>query len=871
MAKEIVRQDVVQISFDITDNPLKDLLQELEEMKKIANGSVEGVEDSFKDLKDTTESVRKGFSDIAKEKFTSLKNSLKNTKDKLTDIAKHPIAKVTEGLKKIAQTSLSKLKTGLSTIKTKLTEIAKKSGELAWKGLKKMAGVSFKALVAGVGAAATAVGFLVKSSVSAYADYEQLIGGVETLFKDSASVVEKYANNAYKTAGLSANAYMETVTGFSASLLQSLGGDTKKAAEYADMAISDMSDNANKMGTSMESIQFAYQGFAKQNYTMLDNLKLGYGGTKTEMQRLVKEAAKLDKSVDRNSLSYGNIVKAIHAVQVKMGIYGTTAKEASTTITGSLNSMKAAWGNLLPALIKGGDQFDQCVDNLIESIVGVKNESGELEGGIINNLKPAIEKALSGVGRLIDSLAPIIAKEFPTLVSSLLPPLLSATTSIVQGLVKALPSILKTATNSMGTAVNGLTEAIISLLDISPQLVRIGVDLIDSLVDGVSQAIPTLIPALTDSAVRIIKSFAVQIPSMIDIGIDLIMTLAEGILSALPMLIDEAPKIITYLINAITTSLPRLVSMGIQLITQLINGLTANLPAILNSSSLIIDAVVAGLVQAIPFLLGSIPEIFGAFINGIMSVNWIDVGKTIIGSIWQGIKDLGFGLINGIKDLFSGKNSDLSDNGATAGSTYANGLIKTINNMPTPSDVVLQEKLGFDFAPAGTKSAETFVNSVTKEIGAMDLTNEGSDTVQGLINGMNSKKQAAVESARAIANAINGEYRKIQDIHSPSRVWEKFGAYQIQGNIKGIENNLPKLEATVQQAGVSSMPRYSPESSTTTNNRTTNTTYSPSFVLNMNGASATDSNKRKVKRWIQEAITETFDTMGRANPQLIEV
>lgn len=272
MAKEVVRQDVVQISFDIIDNPLKDLLQELEDLKKTANVSVEGVEDSFKDLKDTTKSVRKGFSDIAKEKFTSLKTSLKNTKDKLTDIAKTATTKAVTGLKKIAQTSLAKLKAGLAAVKTKLTEIAQKAGGAAWQGLKRLAGISFRALAVGIGAATTAVGFLVKSSVSAYADYEQLKGGVETLFKDSAGTVEKYANNAYKTAGLSANQYMETVTGFSASLLQSLDGDTAKAAKYADMAISDMSDNANKMGTSMESIQYAYQGFAKQNYTMLNCL-----------------------------------------------------------------------------------------------------------------------------------------------------------------------------------------------------------------------------------------------------------------------------------------------------------------------------------------------------------------------------------------------------------------------------------------------------------------------------------------------------------------------------------------------------------------------------------------------------------------------
>lgn len=202
-----------------------------------------------------------------------------------------------------------------------------------------------------------------KQAIAGYADYEQLVGGVETLFKDSSGVVENYANNAYKTAGLSANQYMETVTSFSASLLQSLNGDTAKSAQVADKAITDMSDNANKMGTSMESIQNAYQGFAKQNYTMLDNLKLGYGGTKSEMERLIADANKLakeqGKAGDMTINSYADIVEAIHLVQDSMGITGTTAKEASTTIQGSVNSMKSAWDNLLVGVADDNADF-QC-------------------------------------------------------------------------------------------------------------------------------------------------------------------------------------------------------------------------------------------------------------------------------------------------------------------------------------------------------------------------------------------------------------------------------------------------------------------------------------------------------------------------------
>lgn len=240
-------------------------------------------------------------------------------------------------------------------------------------GLKKIGSATVtvvKGIATGVAASSAAIGTLATAATKAYADYEQLVGGVETLFKDSADTVIANSQKAYQTAGMSANDYMETVTGFSASLLQSLGGDTVAAAQKADMAIIDMSDNANKMGTSIESIQTAYQGFAKQNYTMLDNLKLGYGGTKEEMERLLKDATKLS-GIEYDISSYADIVDAIHVVQTEMGITGTTAKEASTTISGSISSAKAAWQNLLVGMADDTQDLDTLVDNFFDSIVTV--------------------------------------------------------------------------------------------------------------------------------------------------------------------------------------------------------------------------------------------------------------------------------------------------------------------------------------------------------------------------------------------------------------------------------------------------------------------------------------------------------------------
>lgn len=282
---------------------------------------------------------------------------------------------------------------------------------------------------------------LAKTAVGSYADYEQLVGGVETLFKGSADQVQQYASQAYKTAGLSANEYMETVTSFSASLLQSLGGDTKAAADMADLAITDMSDNANKMGTDMSAIQNAYQGFAKQNYSMLDNLKLGYGGTQTEMFRLLQDAAGLNDEFARTAdfslnnkghleVGYADVVRAIHIVQDEMGITGTTALEAEHTISGSIASMRSAWANLVTGMADENADFDQLVQNFVDSAL--------IAG---DNLIPRIEQALIGVGKLIDGLAPVIAAKIPELAPIIIPPIIGAAGQVMAAVASALPSL----------------------------------------------------------------------------------------------------------------------------------------------------------------------------------------------------------------------------------------------------------------------------------------------------------------------------------------------------------------------------------------------------------------------------------------------
>lgn len=310
------------------------------------------------------------------------------------------------------------------------------------------------AATAAATAGTVAIGKLAQSAVSAYSDYEQLVGGVETLFKTSSATVMQYANNAYKTAGLSANEYMDTVTSFSTSLLQGLGGDTEAAAQIADKAITDMADNANKMGTDMASIQYAYQGFAKQNYTMLDNLKLGYGGTQAEMARLINDSGVLGDTMEVtaqtvNQVSFDKIIEAIHVVQERIGITGTTAQEASDTIQGSVSAMKAAWENLITGMGDENANADVLIENFVSSVETA-----------LNNLIPRLEVILSGIGELVTKLAPVIAEKLPGLMEALLPPLIQAAGLLIQGLAVALPDLLSVIMDAVHQSIDSIGEVL---------------------------------------------------------------------------------------------------------------------------------------------------------------------------------------------------------------------------------------------------------------------------------------------------------------------------------------------------------------------------------------------------------------------------
>ena len=527
------------------------------------------------------------------------------------------------------------------------------------------------AFLKGAAVAGGALTGLVGASVKAYADMEQNVGGIETLFKGSAEKVIKNAENAYKTAGMSANQYMETVTSFSASLLQSLGGDTEKAADVADMALTDMSDNANKMGTSMELIQNAYQGFAKQNYTMLDNLKLGYGGTATEMARLINDSGVLGDNMKVtaetvNNVSFDKMIEAIHKIQENMGITGTTSKEAASTITGSLNSAKSAFENF----ISGAGEISTVVDTFTTA---GKN--------ILNAVVEMAPQVMTGIVDLINGLIP----QIPTFLNALLPPLIQGVVGLVQGLVTALPQILTVLAQMLPTIITSLINGFIQIAN--------------SLATQLPTIIPIVINAILDGLLQILNN----IPMLVNAGIQLLVGLANGIVNAIPQLVERLPEIIEALINGITALMPTLATLG---------------PTIMIKLGW-------ALIKAIPQLVCKIPEIIVAMVKGFKDgiSDFVDIGGNLVKGLWQGISDKvdwvigkikGFGksILNGIKSFF-GIHSP-STEFAWIGKMNVIGLNEGMEDMKGTVENTFDDL--FDLSPQVKASAATYFSPQTNVV-----------------------------------------------------------------------------------------------------------------------------------------------------------
>lgn len=667
-----------------------------------------------------------------------------------------------------------------------------------------MKGIGSSAIKVGKGlavagaAAATAVTALVSKSVGAFADYEQLTGGVETLFGAGGRSVEEYAqsvgksvsdiqgkydslmsaqnvvlenaNKAYMTAGMSANEYMDTVTGFSASLISSLGGDTNKAADYANSALVDMSDNANKMGTDMESIKNAYQGFAKQNYTMLDNLKLGYGGTQEEMKRLLSDAEKL--TGQRYDISsFADITQAIHAIQTQMDITGTTAKEASTTISGSWGSLKAAFQNVLVGLTTGGDMFDQSLDALINTAVTFGQ-----------NIIPAIKGALSGVGYLIEGLAPVIGETIPPLINDLAPTLANSAVSLISSLV------------------NGLTQNATQFSECLSNMIIVAVA-------GISTVVPQLLDAASKIVSNLMQGLTNSMPQIVNGAVTLIEGLVNGLVNNIPLLIMGAVQLVASLANGLIANLPRIIDAGVNLITGIVSASYSMMPQIIQNGMQLVVNLAVGLVRAIPQLIAALPRITGAIVKGFKSVNWFDLGLQLIKSIWEGIKSIGSEMWNGVKEktseLWGGVKNVVSEKlnniksaydahgGGLKGATFA--AIEGVKEYyRTGYDAINQltgGKLGEVVNAVGEKM-EVVKGKFSEAFG--NVKNTVMTIFENIKNGITEKISAAVNKVKeifgSIADKVSEVWGKIKGIIKAPKIVQKGTV-----SIAGVSTPIPKL------------------------------------------------------------------------------
>ena len=534
--------------------------------------------------------------------------------------------------------------------------------------------------------AAAAIGKALSASISEGAALEQSLGGIETLFKDSADKVKANAAKAYQTAGMSANDYMELTTSFSASLLSSLAGDTSKAADVADMAMVDMSDNANKMGTNMEDIKNAYQGFAKQNYTMLDNLKLGYGGTKSEMERLLADAQKIS-GVEYNIDNLSDVYSAIHVIQGQLDITGTTAKEAATTISGSFNQMKAAAKNVMGEIALGmdvGPALNELANTIITFAVG--------------NLLPAVWNVISALPSAIVTFVTALGPQLLAAASGLIP-------QIASGITTGIPTLYQSAMRIMDQFNIGIQEQL-------PILLQNGVDFITNIVNGILQ----------------------NLPQVITMAGNIITYFANTIISMFPTVLSAGASLLLKLVNGIINNLPQIAQAAATAIVRFVASIGQNLPQILQSGITIIAKLAAGLIRAIPNLVGQIPAIISAIVNAFTSQNWGSIGINIISGIASGLRSAAHMLWDAVKGVLGGfKENVLAFFGIHSPSRWgmfvgemidtgiANGLTgntSLISNAAEELQKSLKKPVGtsLDFAVSGRNSTENENNALIEKL-----------------------------------------------------------------------------------------------------------------------------------------------------------
>ena len=588
---------------------------------------------------------------------------------------------------------------------------------------------------------AGAIGKTFKDALLAGGDIEQSVGGVKKIFGDAAQSMIDNAQVAYRTAGISANSYMEQATSFSAALVSSLGGDTGKAAKIADMAIIDMADNVNTYGSNMQDVQNAYQGFAKQNYTMLDNLKLGYGGTKSEMERLLQDAEKLTGvKYDINNLS--DVYSAIHAIQQETHISGTTANEAAGTIAGSMGMLKASFADLQGLMALSGNQsaeeFGLSWTNALKNVISSM-------GNVAKNVIPALQSVASTLPTV---LVEAVTAGLPMIVNGGL----QIITSLVQGVTSALPVLMQKGPEMIQSILTSIVNGI-------PQLIASGAQLITAIANGVITGLPQLSLQIAQLVPKLVQGLAESGTQLIQAGLGLIFALSQGLIQAIPSLVAMVPTIVQTLLDFFIQNAVTIVTAGLE----------------------ITMALLQGIMQALPAILAALPEIFTAMQDSFTGFDWATVGGTIIELLVDGI-DMVFDMLPDILRLIAETGAQLMERidwvglGSTVINFIARGISALVRNIP--------DILG------------SIARSGLDMFAGIDWLGLGRDVVLGIVNGIAGMGGVLFDTLLNLASSALNAAKRFLGIGSPSRLFrDKVGKWIPAGMAEGIRENMGAVQS----------------------------------------------------------------------------
>ena len=747
---------------------------------------------------------------------------------------------------------------GLGDSETKMEAAGERIGAIASKigdVLKTAAVVGGAALTA----ASAGVVSMVKTSVANFAEYEQTIGGVQKLYGNMGKSVEEYAqmnnksvadvkdewqklenaqntvlqnaNQAYATAGMSANEYMSNATSFSAALINSLGGDTQKAAEVTDVAMRAISDNYNTFGGDMQNVTNAFQGFAKQNYTMLDNLKLGYGGTKEGMQQLIADAnayaAANGEAADLSIDSFADIVQAIELVQEKQGIAGTTAREAATTIEGSLGMVKGAWSNLVTGLASGED-ISPLIDNVVNSATTA-----------FNNLMPVIEQALTGVGDLIQGIAPVISKKLPEIAQTLIPELIETATTLIIAIAEALPGLASAIIDAIPlifeqivsidwlgygeqiveafksafmdafsafegmdwstagtTLINGITNGLNTAMSVLGEVGGFGLEILTGICDTISTNLPTLLSTGSSILQNVLQGLIEKLPELIVWAGTAVATLWDTFMQSATTFFETGTEFLRNLIEGIASKLPDIVAAASNVVNQLLTVFLDNLPEILAMGANMLKELIAGIISILPDLIATALELVVQLL--------LTIGEQLPNILKAGIeilKNLNSGILNTIPELLAGTIKVLSSFLAkiaewlpkilAAGITMLGKLVKgIIDSIPQIID-------------SAKEVADSFINK-WKETDWLEI---GIDAIKGIANGIRNGISWVISAAQDVVSSIWDTITGADglDEHSPSKKLFGAGVNATLGLINGMNDKMEELEDTAYSMAASVM------------------------------------------------------------------